>query len=178
MESGERNMLSLRNAWSVGVMSIVLLAGCTAAPSAGGPAGGVKTDANNGVTDTTIKIGWMGDETAGGASVELPDLHGLQAYAEYINAKDGIAGHQLQVIDLDDKFTADNGTVNFRRLVNDEKVLAIAKMGGSQITTPLAPSVNTAKIPVVFPVQTIDAQLNAPNFFNITSHYADQADVL
>jgi branched-chain amino acid transport system substrate-binding protein len=173
-------LLSLRNALSIGLTSVVLLAGCTAAPRAGGgsPGGGVKTDANNGVSDTTIKIGWMGDESGPGASVELPNIHGLQAYAEFINAKGGIAGHQVQVIDLDDKFTADNGTVNFRRLVNDEKVLAIANMGGSQITTPLAPAVNTAKIPVVFPVQTVDAQMNVPYFFNVTSHYADQADVL
>ena len=155
--------------------TLLLSAALSSSASAQGSA---KTDLANGVTDTAIKLGWMGDETAGGASVELPNLRGLQAYAAYINARGGILGRQLQIINLDDKFTPEGGRINFRRLVNDDRVLAIANMGGSHISTPLAPSVADAKVPILFPVQTIDAQLNVPYFFNITSHFADQADVM
>jgi len=131
-----------------------------------------------GVTDTAIKVGWMGDETGGSASVQLPDLAGLQAYAAYINAHGGVLGRQLQIINLDDKWAPDNATVNFRRLVNDDQVIAIANIGGSQNSTPLAPAVHAAKIPVIFPVQTVDAQVQTPYFFNLIAHYADQADVI
>lgn len=132
----------------------------------------------NGVTDDSIKLGWMGDLTGPGAPVGVPNLRGLQAFASHINEKGGILGRKLQVLEIDDKFMPDNGTVNFRRLLNDDMVLAIANMGGSQITTPLGPAVNAAKVPVIFPYQTIDAQLKVPYFFNLTSHYADQADVI
>jgi len=140
--------------------------------------GGLKSAPESGITDTAIKIGWMGDESGPAASIELPDIHGLQAYADFVNSKGGILGRQIQIVDLDDKSRPDNATVNFRRLVNDEHVLAIADMAGSQISTPLGPAIVAAKMPVIFPQQTTDAQLQTPYIFNLTAHYADQADVI
>ena len=138
----------------------------------------LKSDVESGITDTVIKIGWMGDESGATASSGLPMLHGLQAYADHVNSAGGLFGRKLQVIDLDDATKPDNARVNFRRLVNDDKVLAIANLGGSQVVTPLAQAVVAAKMPILFPVQTVDLQLQVPYFFNITSHFADQADVI
>jgi len=160
------------------VGSIAPLAVLLASPALGADSGGLKTDPANGISDSTIKIGWMGDESGPAASSEEPDIHGLQAYADFINTRGGILGRQFQIIDLDDKSRTDNATVNYRRLVNDEHVLVIADMAGSQVATPLAPAVMSARIPVVFPQQTTDAQLQVPYFFNLTSHYADSADVI
>lgn len=164
--------MRLKNcAWQLGTAALVCVGMSAAAQD-------LKSNPANGITDTEIKLGWMGDLTGPGAPVGVPDLRGLQAFADHVNSQGGILGRKLKVMELDDKFMADNGTVNFRRLVNDDQVLAIANMGGSQITTPLGPTVNATQIPVVFPYQTVDAQLDVPYFFNLTSHYADQADVI
>ncbi len=110
------------------------------------------------------------------ASAQSFNAKGTDAYFECANADGGILGRQIEFLIEDDQFSAEAGSVNYTKLVQDDKVLAIANMGGSQISTQLAEQVDADNIAVVGLPQTIDAQLEGDNFYNNIAHYGDEAD--
>lgn len=131
---------------------------------------------DDGVTSDSIKIGWMGDLTGPTASAQAYNMHGTQAYFECVNERGGILGRQVDFIPEDDQYSAEKASVNYAKLISDDKVLALTDMGGSQITTANAAAVEKDGIPVLGMGQTIDAQLDGTHFFNMIAHYGDEAD--
>lgn len=137
----------------------------------------INDSAANGITATEIKIGWMGDLTGPTASSQKFNHDGVKTYFDCLNDKGGIAGKKIKFIGLDDKFQVDPAKANYTQLVNDEKILAFAGMGGSQIITPLQPQIETDGVAVVGPPQTIDVTLKGKQVFSNLAHYGDQADL-
>jgi branched-chain amino acid transport system substrate-binding protein len=132
---------------------------------------------DDGVTSDAIKIGWMGDLTGPTASAQSFNMHGTQAYFDCLNADGGVLGRQIEFIPEDDQYAAEKATVNYTKLVQDDKVLALTDMGGSHISTQLSPRVEEDGIAVLGMGQTIDAQLTeGGHFFNTIAHYGDEAD--
>ena len=139
---------------------------------------GIPDDPDSGVTAEAIKIGWMGDATGPTASAQAFNLRGLEAFVDYQNTVNGgVLGRELELVVKDDQFSAETAAANFTSLVDDERVLAIAQMGGSHISTALMPEVQEVGIPVISQGQTIDIQLETESAFNNIAHYGDQADV-
>ncbi len=103
----------------------------------------VPDNPDNGVTSDTITIGWMGDLTGPTASAQSYNAHGLEAYVECLNADGGVLGRQVEVVFEDDQYAAEAASVNYTKLVQDDKVLTIVNMGGSHISTQLAPQVES-----------------------------------
>jgi ABC-type branched-subunit amino acid transport system substrate-binding protein len=145
--------------------------------STGGGAMEVPDNPDNGLPAGQIKLGWMGDETGPTASAQGFNLKGSQAAVKYINDNGGILGRELVLVDKDDQFNAETAATNYASLVNDEKILAMIQLGGSHISTALMPNVESDKLPVIGPPQTIDVQLDNPYVFNNIAHYGDEADV-
>jgi branched-chain amino acid transport system substrate-binding protein len=132
---------------------------------------------DEGVTATTIKLGWMGDSTGPTASAQGFNLLGMQAAVAWYNEQGGVLGRQLQLVDKDDQFNAEVAATNYASLIRDERVLALLGMGGAHISGALMPNVEEDQIPLIGPPQTIDPQLPNPYVFNNIAHYGDQADV-
>jgi branched-chain amino acid transport system substrate-binding protein len=137
----------------------------------------VPDNPDNGVESDTIKVGWMGDATGPTASAQAFNLAGTEAFVAWQNENGGVLGRQIELIAKDDQFSAEAALTNYTALVNDDKVIAIIQMGGSHISTALAPDVEEDGIPVIGLPQTIDVQLENPYMFNNIAHYGDQADV-
>ena len=133
----------------------------------------------DGVTKTTIKIGWMGDITGPTASAQSFNYHGLQSYVNYRNANGGLLGRKLELIALDDKFSATTAAVNFDRLANTDRVLVIAGMGGSHISGLVDAKMSSLSNPVkiVGAQQTTIVEQNSANFYSWMQSYGDIADV-
>jgi ABC-type branched-subunit amino acid transport system substrate-binding protein len=146
------------------------------AGGAEGDGASVPDNEANGVTSDSIKIGWMGDMTGPTASAQAFNGHGLEAYVECLNEEGGVLGREIELIEEDDQYAAEQAAVNYTKLVQDDRVLAIVNMGGSHISTQLAPRVAQDGIVVFGLPQTIDAQLTGTQFFNNIAHYGDQAD--
>ncbi len=142
----------------------------------GGDAG-VPDNPDNGVTSDSIKIGWMGDLTGPTASSQSFNSHGIEAYVECLNERGGLLGRQVEYLAEDDQFSAETAAVNFTKLVDDDKVLALLGLGGSHISTQLMPDVANLNLPIIGPPQTIDVQLDGDQVFNNLAHYGDQADL-
>jgi ABC-type branched-subunit amino acid transport system substrate-binding protein len=133
----------------------------------------------DGVTKDTIKIGWMGDITGPTASAQAFNYHGLQSYVNYRNANGGLLGRQLELIALDDKYSATTAAVNFDRLASTDKVLTIAGMGGSHISGLVDAKMSALSNPlnIVGAQQTTIVEQNSANFFSWMQSYSDIADV-
>ncbi|WP_420638885.1 ABC transporter substrate-binding protein [Candidatus Poriferisocius sp.] len=132
---------------------------------------------DNGVTSSSIKVGWMGDLTGPTASSQSFNSHGSEAYFECANERGGVLGRMFEYLPEDDQFGAEAAAINFTKLTEDDKVLALVGLGGSHISTQLQPDVETLNLPVIGPPQTIDIQLEGDQYFNNLAHYGDQADL-
>lgn len=139
-------------------------------------AASVPDSPDDGVTSDSIAIGWMGDVTGPTASAQSFNAHGIDAYFQCRNEDGGVLGRQIDLIIEDDQYAAERATVNYTKLVQDDRVLTIINMGGSHISTQLAQRVEEDGIAVVGLPQTIDAQLTGTHFFNNIAHYGDEAD--
>ena len=132
---------------------------------------------DSGVTSDEIKVGWMGDLTGPTASSQAFNSHGIEAYFACANERGGILGRTIDYLPEDDEFSAEKAAVNFTKLTEDDKVLALLGLGGSHISTQLQPDVERLNLPVIGPPQTIDVQLEGDQYFNNLAHYGDQADI-
>lgn len=137
----------------------------------------VPDNPDNGVTSDSIKVGWMGDLTGPTASSQQFNSHGSEAYFECANRDGGALGRMFEYLPEDDQFNADNAAINFTKLTEDDKILALVGLGGSHISTQLQPDIETLNLPVIGPPQTIDIQLEGDQYFNNLAHYGDQADL-
>lgn len=148
--------------------------------AAGGDEGGadveVPDNPDQGVESDVIRIGWMGDVTGPTAAAQGFNLRGAEAAVAWVNENGGVLGRELELDVRDDQYSAEPATTNYQSLVNDAGVLAILNIGGAHISSALAPSIEADGVPIIGPPQSIDAQLEVPNFYNNLAHYGDEAD--
>jgi len=119
--SGVRVILSLTLALAV------LLSGC-AAPAADQTAGG---DENG-----PIRIGAVFDLTGGGAQYGIPNRNGAELMVKKINDAGGIGGRRVELITIDSESQETKAVLAVRRLIDEEKVVAV--VGGSSSGASLA----------------------------------------
>lgn len=131
----------------------------------------------DGVLSDVIRVGWMGDVTGPTASAQAFNLRGIEAYFDYINSQGDTLGRQLELIAKDDEYSAELGISNFTSLLNDERVIAINQLGGSQIIGALLPDAERENLPLISIAQTTTEQLESPVAFHTLAHYFDMADV-
>lgn len=148
-------------------------------PAAEEPAGlTVPDNPDNGVTSDEIKVGWMGDLTGPTASSQAFNSHGTEAYIECLNERGGLLGREVVYLPEDDQFSPENAAVNFTKLTEDDKILALLGQGHSGISTQLQPDTTRLSLAVIGAGQTIDVQLAEDStWFNNLAHYGDQADI-
>jgi branched-chain amino acid transport system substrate-binding protein len=110
--------------------------------SAGASQGGAASAAQ-GVSDTEIKVG--GSFPFSGALAGFGEASkGLNAYFEKINADGGVNGRKIVYDALDDGYDPARGVTNARRLIQQEKVFALAVFGAPALTVgPVAATSNT-----------------------------------
>ncbi|MEW6447792.1 MAG: ABC transporter substrate-binding protein [Bacillota bacterium] len=121
---------------------LVFTAGCgkkeTAAPGAG-------TEP----VKEPYKIGAIVDASGPAASLGEPERDTLKMLEKELNARGGINGHPVKLIILDNKSLETETVLGARRLIDEDKVLAI--LGCSQSSTSLAivDIVTKAKVPMI-----------------------------
>ena len=102
-----------------------------------------------GVSDSEIKLGqtmpYSGPASAY-ASVGLAEA----AYFRMLNERGGISGRKVNLISLDDGYSPPRTVEQTRRLVEDEKVLAIVGSLGTAANSAIHKYLNQRKVPQVF----------------------------
>ncbi|CAO5164093.1 ABC-type branched-chain amino acid transport system, periplasmic component [Frankia sp. AiPs1] len=119
---------------AVVVLSSLALVACgSRAGSSGSTASNAPTSASNntasdtGVTPAEIKVGSI----AGLSSTFGPDtfsasLYGARAYFQAVNAAGGVNGRKINFVECDDKGSGDENVNCAHKLVDDQKVFALA----------------------------------------------------
>lgn len=94
----------------------------------------------------SIKIG-MSTALSGPAQELGQDIKlGVETYFASVNAAGGVAGRNLELIALDDKYEPDHAGQNMRKLVENEQVLAVVGNVGTPTAMVTVPIANEKKI--------------------------------
>ncbi|MFC1823915.1 ABC transporter substrate-binding protein [Thermodesulfobacteriota bacterium] len=134
--------------------------------------------ADPGVTDTTIKLGYIGDMTGPITAVTTPFRRGAAGYFEYVNKeKGGVHGRTIQYLPEDDKYQVSLAVTAFRKLVYRDKIFALVGLSGSSQSTALNPDIKKLGLPLFGPQQTIQSEIENPFIFNTISSYGSQAQM-
>ncbi len=133
-----------------------------------------------GVTDTEIKIGTHLALTGPAAVVGKPISAGTKMYFAFRNAKGGVHGRKLSYVAEDDGFLPSRAKEAVKKLIQRDKVFCIlAPLQGAGIHAAI-PDINSAKIPVLFPMSALDSLFNPTKryIFGWVIPYKDSAALL
>lgn len=107
-------------------------------PSGPGPAPGV--------TDTTIKIGYLLPVT-GAAPIPSRFDKGVNAYWDYVNAQGGIDGRMVEVVIEDTQSQAEVGKDKAKKLIEDDEVFAIVVLDRLENQEAIGRYLNDRQVP-------------------------------
>ena len=131
-----------------------------------------------GVTDDTIKIGSIADQTGVAASVGIPIANATRTYFRHINDQGGINGRKVKIIVEDDHYTIPGAIAAFKKLIFRDEVLSVLYAGGTGQTFALLSQIEKHKVPVI-PVSLADGLVNPVRkyIFTPTASYDDTVKV-
>ena len=87
-------------------------------------------------------------------------------------------GRPLQLIPVDDAYVVEKVATGFRRLVDDEKVVAIAGFNQSSGIDALTEQVREVRVPVIGSQSGSETALKNPYFWNTIATYCDMSKVV
>uniref|UniRef100_UPI003342210C ABC transporter substrate-binding protein n=1 Tax=Castellaniella defragrans TaxID=75697 RepID=UPI003342210C len=102
----------------------------------------------------TIKIGVSGPFTGGSSSMGVSMRNGVRLAAEEINAKGGVLGRQLELIERDDEAKNERGVQITQELINRERVVATVGFINTGVALASTRFYQNAAIPTIINVAT------------------------
>jgi branched-chain amino acid transport system substrate-binding protein len=135
-----------------------------AAPAA--PAPGQPAPAPGATSDgSPVKLGVMGTFTGVLGAAMMPGLEAARAWGGYINAKGGLAGHPVQLVVADDRGDPNQAVALIRRLVEEDKVLAVYGAMMPATLQSILPYVNEKQMPIIGTCSCMNAAATSPMVF-------------
>ncbi|MDY7030881.1 MAG: ABC transporter substrate-binding protein [Thermodesulfobacteriota bacterium] len=132
-----------------------------------------------GVTDDTIKIGMILDQTGPGAHVVVPITKGIKSYFKHINQQGGINGRKLETTVEDDRYSIPMAITAFKKLVYKDKVFTLIGPTSTGGITALIHSIQKEKIPFMSAIMPeITVKPFKRYIFIIADIYPNQMTVL
>ncbi len=131
-----------------------------------------------GPAQAQIRIGQTAAFTGAIASMMKEITDGARLYIDHVNDTGGVNGQRIELISLDDKFDAKTAAANARRLIVDEKVIALFLNRGTPQTEAILPVLAEHKVPLIGPstgAMLLHQPVN-PYVFNVRSSYQREAE--
>lgn len=121
-----------------------------------------------GVTDTEILVGNTAALSGGFAVVGVPFQAGIEVVFRAVNAKGGIHGRQIRIVNRDDGGNPETGVQNTKELVETDKIFAIVGHFAGTVGATLE-YLKTNKVPMFYAangtnLMYAEAELNSPIF--------------
>jgi ABC-type branched-subunit amino acid transport system substrate-binding protein len=145
-----RNKQWMRATGVLVCLGVLLLAGCApaAAPSPAVPA---STEGEEGQVGDTYRIGFLASVTGGAAFLGEPERDAALMVQEQIDAAGGIVGpdgvrHDVEIVVYDTEGSGDVAIPLAKKLIDDDKVVAIVGSTRSPVSLALVPIVQEAEI--------------------------------
>jgi branched-chain amino acid transport system substrate-binding protein len=111
-------------------------------------------DKGGGDDANTIKVGEFASLTGGSASFGQSSHKGTQLAIDEVNAAGGVLGKKLKLITEDDQSTAGQPATIVRKLISQDKVVAVLGEVASSKSLEAAPICQQNKIPMISPAST------------------------
>ncbi len=134
-------------------------------------------NAEVGVTDTEILIGSSLALEGHASYLGTETLNGFMAYINAINEQGGVHGRKIRVVAYNDSYAPEACVKNTNKLINEDKVFALACYVGTPTSLKAAPIVEQAGVPLIGLFTGAEA-LRTPvrrYIFNIRASYYEEA---
>ncbi len=138
-----------------------------------------------GVTDTTLILGQCAALSGAAAGLGTGMNQGLNAWLTQVNAAGGIAGRKLSLVTADDAYDPDKCAEGTGKLIEEDKVFALAGYVGTPTTKVAVPILSEAKVPLVGAftgagLLRIDAKTGKPfpYVINFRASYGNETEAL
>lgn len=139
----------------------VAVAGCSSSPSSSGA-----SPSNSSSSESAIPIGVVGTYSGPVALSTVSGRGAIQAWADSVNAADGIDGHPVRLYIDDDAGNAATALTEVKELVQDDHVVAIVGQNSANIAWDSY--IQSTGVPVVGGGETIALPyLDNPDFYNV-----------
>ena len=143
------------------------------------PAGGNGGATDVGVTAEAIKLGGFYVESGPAGALGITLLKAAKAVYNEVNARGGIHGRQIQLIDCDTSFTSgDKPRACFDKLVEEDEIFAFASAGDGPAMVTASPLICKAQIPALWMDGLASDELRCPFIFPAGPPARSQSHVL
>ncbi len=142
---------------------------------AGGPA---RAQDSPGVTDSEIVIGQSCQLSGPLAALTSEVRQGASLYFDHVNASGGVRGRKIRVVALDDAYDPKKAAENTRKLIDEDKVLALFQYAGTPPALAALPIAEERGVPFIAPFTGSDGlrQAGSRHVFNIKASYTAELD--
>ena len=131
-----------------------------------------------GVTADTILIGQSAALSGPAEQLGKEMKAGAEAYFDVVNKSGGINGRKIKLISLDDGYEPERAAANTRKLIDEEKVLALFGYVGTPTSNAALPIFTGAKVPFIGAftgAQSLREPFNR-YIFNVRASYYDETE--
>ena len=131
-----------------------------------------------GVTADTILIGQSAALSGPAEQLGKEMKAGAEAYFDVVNKSGGINGRKIKLVSLDDGYEPEKAAANTRKLIEEEKVLALFGYVGTPTSNAALPIFTAAKIPFIGAftgAQSLREPFNR-YIFNVRASYYDETE--
>ncbi len=138
------------------------------------------TRADDGITDTEIKLGMVNAQSGPASGLGRGLRAGAQAYFQGLNARGGVHGRQISLVIADDGYEPDRAVDETLKMIEQQKIFALFGYVGTPTANAVLPIVKEMDIPLVglFTGAMTLRQPVTPQVFNVRASYDDEAEAL
>ena len=125
-----------------------------------------------------IVVGQTAGFTGAVAASVKETSDGARLYIDAVNERGGVNGQKIELIQMDDKFDPKLAAENARKMVVDNKVVALFLARGTPHNEAIMPLLNEFKVPMVGPstgAMVLHQPVN-PYIFNVRATYQREAE--
>ncbi|MEP7156602.1 MAG: ABC transporter substrate-binding protein [Betaproteobacteria bacterium] len=131
-----------------------------------------------GITADTILIGQSAALSGPAQELGKEMKAGAEAYFNEINKGGGINGRKIKLVSLDDGYEPDKAAANTRKLISEDKVLALFGYVGTPTSNAALPIFTEAKVPFIGAFTGAQSLRDPVNryVFNVRASYFDETE--
>lgn len=136
--------------------------------------------AEDGLSDSEIKIGMVNVQTGPAAGLGVGMRAGAEAVFADVNAKGGVNGRKINLIVADDGYEPNKAIDETLKMIEQTQVFSLFGYVGTPTANAVLPIVKEMHVPLVglFTGAMTLRQPVTPEVFNIRASYADEAEAL
>jgi branched-chain amino acid transport system substrate-binding protein len=113
-----------------------------------------RSNVNDPVDHSTIKIGYFGDLTGPTFNFGQSAINGVLMVANEVNQAGGIKGRRIDVVIEDDRGSPEEAARKTAKLIDQDKVVAVIAGGTSGNSRAAAPKAQSSHVPLISPSST------------------------